>query len=149
MVWYSAWSEIRMSRYGTQCQIMPLSSETLVSFVFYTTLSILISFRNFLYSCVPSLLGRNTCTVHTGVQCFWTLKKLICVIKFWIRKRILRTFWEKAFFYIVIRFFLNWGFCPKIWKIALLRWNFFSWNKSYWVLKNPEFYADFENPNLL
>jgi hypothetical protein len=49
----------------------------------------------------------------------------------------------------VIRFSLIGVLCPKIWKIALLRWNFFLEISHIGFLKNPEFYADFENLNLL
>jgi hypothetical protein len=57
---------------------------------------------------------------------------------------------EKAFFFILSGFFLNWRFMLKILKVTLLRGEIFFLLEigDIGYKRNQEFYADFKNPNM-
>jgi hypothetical protein len=63
-------------------------------------------------------------------------------------QKISKTILEKVFFFILWCFYLVSVFVLINFKIGPSeRWTFFSWNKSYGVSKNREFYPDFKKAN--
>ncbi len=65
------------------------------------------------------------------------------------QKKNLKNILEKAFFYILRGFFLNWAFVSKNLKMFLLKGEKIFLERGHIkYLKHQEFYADIKNPDL-